>query len=152
MKGLKRILLAEDDPNDVDLTLKALAAEGLANEVVAVRDGAETLDYLYRKGAFAARAAGHPAVVLLDLKMPKRGGVDVLAEMKTDPELWGVPVVILTSSRQSEDLEQCYRLGVNAFIVKPVSFPAFMTAVRTAGTFWAVVNEPPDGTAPRRAP
>lgn len=152
MKGLKRILLAEDDPNDVDLTLKALSAERLANEVVAVRDGAEALDYLYRKRAFAARPAGHPAVVLLDLKMPKCSGLDVLTEMKTDPELWSIPVVILTSSRQSEDLDQCYRLGVNAFIVKPVAFPDFMKALRTAGTFWAVVNEPPDGTAPRRAP
>lgn len=151
MNGLKRILLAEDDPNDVALTLKALSAERLANEVVAVRDGAETLDYLYRKGGFAARPAGHPAVVLLDLKLPKRSGLDVLAEMKTDPQLWSIPVVILTSSRQSEDVEKCYRLGVNAFIVKPVSFPDFMAAVGTAGTFWAVVNEPPDGTAPRRA-
>lgn len=140
---LKRILMAEDDPNDVELTLTALAEHKLADEVQVVRDGAEALDYLYRRGAFAQRAAGDPVVVLLDIKMPKVDGVEVLRQIRADPRLRLMPVVILTSSREERDLVKSYRLGVNAYVVKPVDFRAFLDAVKELGVFWAVVNEPP---------
>lgn len=152
MDHLKRILLAEDDPADAEMTLTALAQNRLANEVVAVRDGAAALDYLRRAGAYAGRPPGHPAVVLLDLKMPKVNGLDVLTAMKADAGLRCVPVVVLTSSRESQDLAECYRLGVNAYVVKPVRFPDFVEAVRTLGVFWALINEPPCGTAARTGP
>lgn len=144
---LKRIVLAEDNPNDVELTLAALADIHLANEVVVVRDGAETLDYLYRRNAFADRPAGNPAVLLLDLKMPKVDGLQVLRALKADEALRTIPVVMLTSSREEQDLIQSYKLGVNAYVVKPVDFRAFIDAVRHLGAFWAVINEPPPGAA-----
>jgi CheY-like chemotaxis protein len=143
---LGRILLAEDDVNDVELTLTALAENKLANAVVVTRDGEEALDYLYRRGRYAGRPAGHPVVVLLDLKMPKVSGLEVLRTLKADPQLKTVPVVVLTSSRESRDLEECYRLGVNAFVVKPVQFGDFVEAVKQVGAFWAILNEAPDGT------
>ena len=146
MTELKKILLAEDNANDLELTLAALQQHHLANEVVALRDGAEVLDYLYRRGPFAGRDDALPAFILLDLKMPKVDGLQVLRTMKEDPQLRMIPVVMLTSSREESDLIRSYQLGVNAYVVKPVDFTEFMDAVRQIGAFWAVVNEapPPD--------
>ena len=149
MNELKRILYAEDSPADVELTLAALAEHKLANEVVVVGDGAEALDYLQRRGAFAQRPPGNPAVVLLDLKMPKVDGLEVLRALKGDDALRAIPVVILTSSREERDLVESYRLGANAYVVKPVDFEQFVTAVKEVGMFWAVVNEPPPGSRAR---
>jgi CheY-like chemotaxis protein len=146
MSELKRILLAEDDPRDVELILAALAEHNLANGVQVVEDGVQALDYLHRRGAFASRPEGDPVAVLLDLKMPRVDGLQVLTEMKADPRLRTVPIVMLTSSRESIDLEQCYWQGANAYVVKPVQFDEFMTAVKELGLFWAVVNEPPPGS------
>jgi len=140
---LSTILLMEDDPNDVNLTLTALAEHNLANNVTVARDGAEGLDYLYRRGAFAERLPGNPVFVLLDLKMPKVNGLEVLRQMKSDDSLKTVPVVVLTSSREAPDLAECYQLGVNAYVVKPVDFYEFIKAVKELGIFWAVINEPP---------
>ena len=140
---LKRILLVDDSPRDTELALDALAQNNLANEVVALRDGAEALDYLYRRGQFADRGNGNPAVVMLDLKMPKVDGIEVLRQIKSDPQLKTIPVVVMTSSREEQDLVRSYELGVNAYIVKPVQFPEFVEAVKLVGSFWAVVNEPP---------
>lgn len=140
---LKRIVLAEDNPNDVELTLAALSEINLANEVVVVRDGAEVLDYLFRRNQYANRPNGNPGVLLLDLKMPKMDGLEVLEQIKADAKLRTIPVVMLTSSREEQDLIRSYRLGVNAYVVKPVDFKAFVDAVRQLGAFWAVLNEPP---------
>lgn len=150
MGDLGRILLAEDSDADVELTLAALAEHNLANEVVVVRDGAEALDYLRRRGPYKDRGPGEPAVILLDLKMPKVDGLEVLRAVKNDAELRKVPVVMLTSSREEQDLVESYRLGVNAYVVKPVDFGRFLEAVKQLGMFWAVVNEPPPGTLARR--
>lgn len=146
MTDMRRILLAEDDPNDVELTLAALGENNLANEVVVVNDGVEALDYLHARGRFADRPRGNPAVVLLDIKMPKLDGLEVLKRMKADEGLRPVPVVMLTSSREESDLIESYRLGVNAYVVKPVDFREFISAVRNLGLFWAVVNQPPPGS------
>ena len=140
---LKRILLAEDNANDVELTLTALRANRLANEVLVARDGAEALDYLYARGKHAGREPGRPALVLLDLKMPKIDGLEVLRQIKTDTALKTTPVVILTSSREEQDLVTSYNLGVNAYVVKPVAFSDFIAAVNLLGGFWAVLNEAP---------
>lgn len=145
MTGLGRILLVEDDPRDVELTLAALGEYNLANDVVVVRDGEEALDYLYRRGRYKDQE-DLPVVVLLDLKMPKVDGIEVLRQVKSDQRLRSVPLVVLTSSREPRDLEECYRLGVNAFVVKPVHFGEFVEAVKQVGVFWAVVNEPPPGS------
>lgn len=145
---LKRILLVEDNHNDVELTLAALAENQLANEVVVVQNGEDALDYLYRRGVFRLRAGGYPAVVLLDLKMPKVDGLEVLKQIKADPDLRVVPIVVLTSSREEQDLVQSYNLGTNAFVVKPVDFREFVQAIQNLGLFWAVVNEPPPGSIP----
>jgi CheY-like chemotaxis protein len=142
MAELKPILLVEDSPNDVELTLAALERAQLANDVV-VRDGAEALDYLFGRGGHAARRPGHPAVVLLDIKLPKIDGLEVLATIKGDPATRHVPVVMLTSSREESDLVGSYELGVNAFVVKPVGFREFFEAIRDLGMFWAILNEPP---------
>ncbi len=147
MSELKRILLVEDSEADIELTLAALAGHRLANEVVVTRDGSEALDYLLRKGAYAGRPGGNPAVVLLDLKMPKVDGLQVLARVKSDPALRSVPVVMLTSSREETDLVESYRLGVNAYVVKPVDFSQFVDAIEKVGMFWAVINQPPPGTS-----
>jgi CheY-like chemotaxis protein len=146
METLKRILLVEDDSRDVELTLNALSEYNLANEIAIARDGAEALDYLYRRGAFAQRPPGSPVVILLDLKMPKLDRVEVLRQLKADEQMRLIPIVILTSSRESRDLEECYRLGVNAYVVKPVRFTGFVEAVKQLGVLWALINEPPPGS------
>lgn len=146
MNSLPRVLLVEDNPMDAELTLTALANYNLANEVLHLRDGAEALDFLYRRGEFAKTPNGQPVVVLLDLKMPRVDGMEVLRRMKGDPDLKRVPVVIMTSSREEKDLLDSYELGVNAYVVKPVNFPEFVEAVKQVGRFWAVVNEPPPGS------
>jgi CheY-like chemotaxis protein len=147
MIDFKRILLVEDDPKDIELTLTALSENNLADEVAVVRDGVEALDYLYCRGSFAGRPAGNPVVILLDLKMPRMDGLQVLRQLKADDQLSMVPVVVLTSSRESSDLKECYRLGVNAYVVKPVRFLEFVEAVKQIGVFWALINQtPPDGT------
>jgi CheY-like chemotaxis protein len=143
MINMKRILLAEDDPRDVELTLRALEAHNLANQVVVVEDGAEALNYLYCRGQFKMRAGGSPIVVLLDNKMPKVTGLEVLKTMKADENLRNIPVVALTSSREAPDLAEFYKYGANAYVVKPVRFDEFMKAVQQLGVFWAAVNEPP---------
>jgi CheY-like chemotaxis protein len=149
MAGLKPILLVEDNPNDIELTLAALEESQLANEVVICRDGAEALDFLYRRGAYVRREALDPAVVLLDLKLPKVDGLEVLAAIKSDPLMRVTPIVMLTASREESDLVRSYELGVNAFVVKPVGFQAFLDAIRDLGVFWAVLNEPPHSRHPR---
>ncbi len=142
-----RILLVEDDPNDVELTLSALAENGLANEVVVARDGEQALDYLFRRGAYASREEGNPTVMLLDLKLPKVDGMEVLKRVKAEPHLKTIPVVVLTSSREEQDLVRSYNSGTNAYVVKPVDFHEFVEAVRELGLFWTVVNQPPPGSA-----
>jgi len=146
MNDLKRILLVEDDPNDVELTLEALADHNLANEVVVVDDGEEALEYLYRRGKFRMRTNAQPAVVLLDLKLPKVSGLEVLRTLKADADLRTIPVVILTSSREDRDVVESYQLGVNAYVVKPVQFQEFVAAIKHLGIFWAIINEPPPGS------
>jgi CheY-like chemotaxis protein len=145
MAELKPILLVEDNPKDLELTLSALARSQLANDVVTVRDGAEALDYLYLRGQYAKRQRGMPAVVLLDLKLPKVDGLEVLRTIKAEPEMQSLPVVMLTSSREEQDVVRSYKLGVNAYVVKPVGFKEFVDAIRDLGVFWAVLNEPPPG-------
>ena len=147
--SINRILLVEDSPRDAELALEALAQNSLANEVVHVRDGADALDYLYRRGEFAGRTDGQPAVILLDLKMPRVDGLEVLRQIKGDPALKTIPVVVMTSSREEADLVQSYQLGVNAYVVKPVKFQEFVAAVQAVGAFWAVLNEPPPGNGGR---
>lgn len=143
MAEVKYVLLVEDSDDDAELTVSALAEHRLANEVVRVRDGAEALDYLYRRDGFAARPLGNPVLLLLDLKMPRVGGLEVLRQVKSDPQLRGIPVVMLTSSREESDLVESYNLGVNAYVVKPVDFRDFVVAVAQLGAFWIVANEPP---------
>jgi CheY-like chemotaxis protein len=146
MDTLKRILLVEDDPRDVELTLTALEDHKLANEVTVVRDGQEALDYLYRRGQFATRPNENPAVILLDLKLPKVDGLEVLKQIKSDEQLKTIPVVVLTSSQEEQDMLRSYKLGVNAYVVKPVDFHDFITAVKELGMFWAIINQPPPGS------
>jgi CheY-like chemotaxis protein len=150
MTTLKSILLAEDNPRDVELTLSALEEHNLANDVVVVSDGSEALDYLYRRGKHTGRPNGNPAVFLLDLKMPKVDGLEVLRTIKSDPNLKTIPTIMLTSSREEQDLVNSYNLGVNAYVVKPVSFAEFVDAVKKLGVFWAVVNEPPPGSVQKK--
>ena len=143
MKTLGNILLIEDSPEDIELTLSALGEQNIANEVVVTRDGEEGLDYLYRRGTYKLRDNRNPMVVLLDLKLPKVDGLEVLAKVKADPNLGRIPVVMLTSSREEQDLVESYSLGANAYVVKPVSFDDFIEAIKEVGLFWAVINEPP---------
>ena len=146
MSDLKTILLAEDNPNDVELTLAALTEQNLANRVVVVNDGVEVVEYLRYKGKFELRKKGNPAVILLDIKMPRMDGIEVLQIIRNDPALKMIPVVMLTSSREEPDLKLCYELGVNAYVVKPVDFKDFFDAVKQLGVFWALINElPPEG-------
>ena len=146
MSGLGRILLVEDDPKDVELTLTALEEYNLANEVLVVGDGEDALDYLHCRGTFGTRTQGNPAVMLLDLKLPKVDGLEVLKEIKSDEKLKVIPVVVLTSSREEKDMVASYQLGVNAYVVKPVDFHEFVNAIKELGVFWAVINEPPPGS------
>jgi CheY-like chemotaxis protein len=141
--SLRPILLVEDNPRDLELTLAALAKCQLANDIVVARDGAEALDYIYARGDHVQREPGDPAVILLDLKLPKVDGLEVLEKIKTDPQQRQVPVVMLTSSREERDLLLSYELGVNAFVVKPVDFNDFFEAIQDLGMFWAILNEPP---------
>src|SRR6201987_6147653 len=147
MSILGRILMVEDDAKDVELTLTALEDYNLANEVVVVRDGEEALDYLYSRGGFETRTEGNPAVLLLDLKLPKVNGLEVLKQIKSDDKLKMIPVVVLTSSKEEKDMVASYKLGVNAYVVKPVDFHEFVNAIKELGVFWAVINEPPPGSA-----
>jgi CheY-like chemotaxis protein len=140
---LRPILLVEDNPRDLELTLTALEKCQIANDIVVARDGAEALDFLYLSGSHATRDPGDPAVVLLDLKLPKVDGLEVLEKVKRDENLRHVPVVMLTSSREEQDLVKSYQLGVNAFVVKPVEFNQFFKAIQDLGVFWALLNEPP---------
>jgi CheY-like chemotaxis protein len=146
MNELGRILIVEDDPKDVELTLTALEEYNLANEVVVTRDGEEALDYLYCRGNFTTRTNDNPAVLLLDLKLPKIDGLEVLQQIKSDEKLRMIPVVVLTSSREEKDMVASYKLGVNAYVVKPVDFHEFVNAIKELGVFWAVINEPPPGS------
>ena len=141
---VQTIVLAEDNPNDVELTLAAFAENGLLNDIVVLRDGAETLDYLYARGAWATREPGDPAVVLLDIKMPRMNGLDVLTQMRNDEQFRRIPVVILSSSREESDLARSWDLGANAYVIKPVDVDQFFDAVRTLGQFWAVLNQAPE--------
>jgi CheY-like chemotaxis protein len=150
MISIDQILLVDDSPLDTELTLDALNTHRLANEVVSLRDGADALDYLYRRGAFADRPPGNPAVVLLDLKMPKVDGTEVLRQMKSDPQLRSIPVVVMTSSREDRDLHESYHLGANAYVVKPVNFHEFIDAVKSVGGFWAMLNMPAPASATER--
>ncbi len=146
MNNFGRILMVEDDPKDVELSLTALEEYNLANEVVVARDGEEALDYLYCRGKFAARPDGNPAVLLLDLKLPKVNGLEVLQQIRSDEKLKMIPVVVLTSSHEEKDMVASYKLGVNAYVVKPVDFHEFVNAVKELGVFWAIINEPPPGS------
>ena len=150
MESLARILLVEDDPRDVELTMTALADYNLTNEVVVVHDGEEALDYLYRRGKFQTRTNQNPAVMLLDLKLPKVDGLEVLEKVKSDEKLKMIPVVVLTSSREERDMVASYKLGVNAYVVKPVDFHEFVNAIKELGVFWAIINEPPPGSVRRK--
>jgi CheY-like chemotaxis protein len=146
MEKFGRILMVEDDPKDVELTLTALDEYHLANEVVVTRDGQQAMDYLYSRGEFSTRPEGNPAVMLLDLKLPRVDGLEVLQKIRSDPQLKMVPVVVLTSSQEEKDMIRSYALGVNAYVVKPVDFHEFVNAVKELGVFWAVINEPPPGS------
>jgi CheY-like chemotaxis protein len=150
MNELGRILIVEDDPKDVELTLTALEEYNLANEVVVTRDGEEALDYLYCRGNFTTRTNDNPAVLLLDLKLPKVDGLEVLQQVKSDEKLRMIPVVVLTSSREERDMVASYKLGVNAYVVKPVDFHEFVNAIKELGIFWAVINEPPPGSVRKK--
>ena len=146
MRMMGRILIVEDDPRDVELTLAALEQYNLTNEVVVTRDGQEALDYLYRRGQFNTRSDENPAVMLLDLKLPKIDGLEVLQQIKCDEHLKMMPVVVLTSSHEEKDMIRSYNLGANAYVVKPVDFHEFVNAVKELGMFWAILNEPPPGS------
>jgi CheY-like chemotaxis protein len=147
MNNLGHILMADDSDEDLELAQRALVESKLANRIVVVRDGAEALDYLYCRGSFSLRDRADPIVVLLDISMPKVNGIEVLGQMKADPHLRTIPVVMLTSSRQGPDVDQCYRLNANAYVVKPVDFEQFADAIRTIGKFWGILNEGPPAIA-----
>jgi len=146
MMNIRHILIAEDDPSDAKLTLAALEEYNLANKVFIVTDGEQALDYLYCREKFEGRSGGNPVAMLLDLKMPKVDGLEVLKVIKSDKNLKTIPIVVLSSSRETPDLIECYDHGVNAYVVKPVDFGEFAKAVKQLGVFWAAVNEPPPGT------
>lgn len=146
MIDLKTILMAEDNPQDMELTIEALSEHNLANQVVAVKDGVEAMEYLNYEGQYKNRTKGNPAVLLLDIKMPRMDGIEVLAAIRGDEKLRTIPVVMLTSSREEPDLKKCYELGVNAYVVKPVNFKDFIDAVKHIGIFWAMLNEQPQNT------
>lgn len=144
MVNLRKILLVEDNPNDIELTIEAISQFKLANRLVILTDGVQAMDYLHYRGEYKNREVEDPAVILLDIKMPRMDGIEVLQEVKNDPQLKVIPVVMLTSSREEPDLKKCYELGVNAYIVKPVNFKDFYESVKTVGVFWALLNEIPN--------
>src|ERR1700683_493713 len=146
MPNLQSILLVEDNLNDIELVMNALKRNNLVNTVIVARHGGEALDYLYRRGDFAGREGDEPLFILLDLKMPKVDGLEVLRQLKPDPKLGMIPVVMLTSSSEESDLVKSYRLGVNAYVVKPIDFLQFVEAIRQLGMFWALLNKPPPMT------
>ena len=150
MEKLGRILMVEDDPKDVELSMTALEDYNLANEIVIARDGEEALDYLFCRGKFQDRSSDNPAVILLDLKLPKVDGLEVLREIKSDAKLRLIPVVVLTSSKEEKDMVTSYKLGVNAYVVKPVDFHEFVNAIKELGVFWALINEPPPGSVRKK--
>jgi DNA-binding response OmpR family regulator len=150
MTTLGRILLVEDDLKDTELTMTALEEYNLSNEVVVARDGEEALDYLYCRGKYRTRTSENPAVLLLDLKLPKVDGLEVLQQIRSDEKLKWIPVVVLTSSREERDMVASYKLGVNAYVVKPVDFHEFVNAIKELGVFWAIINEPPPGSIRRK--
>lgn len=143
MIDLKSILLVENNPKDIELTLEALAEHNLANQLTVVKDGVEAMEYLRCEGIYRLRDRGNPAVILLDIKMPRMNGIEVLRTIRSDPALKTIPVVMLTSSREEPDLKTSYELGANAYVVKPVDFQDFIEAVKQVGIFWAVINERP---------
>ena len=151
METIGRILLVEDDPKDTELTMTALEEYNLSNEVVVATDGEEALDYLYYRGKFQRRSGENPAVMLLDLKLPKIDGLEVLQRVKADANLKMIPVVVLTSSREERDMLSSYKLGVNAYVVKPVDFHEFVNAIKELGVFWAIINEAPPGSVRKRS-
>ena len=151
MSSLRPILLAEDNPNDVELTLTALHTLNLANEIAVVHNGAEVLDFVHRRNAYAQRDDVQPAVILLDLKMPRVDGLETLRQLRANPETKTIPIVILTSSREENDLVKGYELGANSYVVKPVDFDQFISAVSQLGVFWAIVNEPPPSSTSNSA-
>jgi CheY-like chemotaxis protein len=146
MNKIGRILMVEDDAKDVELTLTALEEYNLSNEVVVTHDGEQALDYLYCRGEYKTRSRDNPAVMLLDLKLPKVDGLEVLKQIKADERLKIIPVVVLTSSKEEKDMVTSYKLGVNAYVVKPVDFHEFVNAIKELGVFWAIINEPPPGS------
>ena len=150
METIGRILLVEDDPKDTELTMTALEEYNLSNEVVVATDGEEALDYLYYRGKFQRRSGENPAVLLLDLKLPKVDGLQVLETIKADENLKMIPVVVLTSSREEQDMVRSYKLGVNGYVVKPVDFHEFVNAIKELGVFWAIINEPPPGSVRKK--
>ncbi|HJQ68175.1 MAG TPA: response regulator [Blastocatellia bacterium] len=145
----KRILLVEDNMNDIELTLAALEEHRLSNQVDVVRDGVEAIDYLYKRGAYSDCSHSLPMVMLLDLKMPRMDGLEVLRRVKRDDELKTIPIVMLTSSREEQDVVESYKLGVNAYVVKPVAFDNFVAVVKQLGLFWVLINEPPPDVPPK---
>ena len=145
MNNLRNILLVEDNIKDVELITEALSEYNLANRVITVKDGVEALEYLDHKGNFKSRSAGNPAVILLDIKMPRMDGIETLQKIRETKKFKSIPIVMLTSSREQLDLKRCYELGANAFVVKPVNFADFIDAIKNVGIFWAILNElPPD--------
>jgi len=140
---VKKILIVDDSPKDVELAITALREKNLANEVIVAEDGEEALDYLYRRGSFENYEKGNPAVILLDIKMPKMNGIELLKQIRTDPELQLIPVIMLTSSREEKDLVECYRLGANSYVVKPVDISQFIDSIKAVGQYWAIINVVP---------
>lgn len=139
---VKTILIVDDSPKDVELTISALSEKNLANELVVAEDGVEALDYLYRRGQFAKRENGNPAVILLDIKMPRMNGIEVLKHIRSNPKFNFIPVIMVTSSREEKDLIESYKLGANSYVVKPVDIVQFIDAIKALGQYWAVINQP----------
>ena len=140
---LKRILIVDDSPRDVELTIAALSEKNLVNKIVVAEDGEEALDYLYKKGKFAGDENGIPAVILLDIKMPKMDGIEVLKHIRSEPKFKMIPVIMVTSSREEKDLVESYKLGANSYVVKPIDIAQFIDAIKVLGQYWAVINQPP---------
>ena len=143
MNKFRKILFVEDNPPDVELTIEALSVHNLSNQLITLNDGVEVLDYLLYEGKYKNRERENPAVILLDIKMPRIDGIEVLQAIKSHPKLKIIPIVMLTSSREELDLKKCYELGANAYVVKPVNFHDFIDAIKTLGMFWAIINELP---------